>query len=184
MSQDTRIAQLIALLKEKSYLTGEFILTSGEKSNRFFDVKRTMLDPLGAKLAADLMLDELEKTPQLDAVGGLVIGACPIVSAICVRSAERANPLPSFYVRKEPKKHGTRNQIEGMDLQPGMKIAVVDDVATKGGSMLEAIREIEKFGAEIARVLVVVDREQGAQERLAAEGYKLESIVTAKDIAV
>jgi orotate phosphoribosyltransferase len=173
---------LLTLIAEKSYLTGDFTLTSGEKSKHFFDIKRTVLDPQGAKMAAELILDRFAETPEIDAVGGLVIGACPLVSAICVRSAERERPLPSFYVRKEPKKHGTRNQIEGLDLKEGMKIAVVDDVATKGGSMLEAIREIEKFGCEIVRTMVLVDRQQGATDILAKEGYRLESIFTAADI--
>ncbi len=172
---NTKKARLREILKEKSYIHGDFILSSGEPSKFFFDVKMTSLDPEGAALSADLILDMLEGE-DIRAVGGLAIGACPIVSAICVRSYERGKPLPAFYVRKEVKDHGTKKRIEGLDLKPGDRVAVVDDVATKGGAMLEAIAPLKEMGCEITRVIVVVDREQGAEARLAKEGYKLESV--------
>src|SRR4051812_28054892 len=127
-----RKARLKKILVEKSYLTGDFILASGLPSKVFFDVKMTSLDPEGAWLAADLILDMLEGQ-NIDAVGGMAIGACPIVSAICVRSFDRGTPIPCFYVRDKVKDHGTRKRTEGFDIQKGMRVAIIDDVATKGG---------------------------------------------------
>ena len=172
--------KLRQILIEKSYLHGDFILTSGERSTVFFDVKMTSLDPEGAHLAAGLMLNKLEGS-DITAIGGLAIGACPIVSAMCLRSYER-NSFSFFYVRKEKKPHGTKKDIEGAELTKNDKVAIVDDVATKGGSLLEAIKHVKEAGCEIARVIVLVDREQGAKEALAKEGYTLESIFTRSDL--
>jgi orotate phosphoribosyltransferase len=174
-SRFDRKARLRQLLIEKSYLHGDFVLSSGERSNVFFDVKMTSLDPEGAWLAADLILDMIEGQ-NIKAVGGLAIGACPIVSAICVRSYERGTPVSSFYVRKEEKKHGTQKKIEGLELKKGDRVLIVDDVATKGGSMLDAIAPVKELGCVIAKTIVVVDREQGAKPRLNAAGYDLQAI--------
>jgi len=178
---DNRKDRLKQLLKEKSYKRGKFILSSGEPSDVFFDVKMTMLDPEGAWLAADLILDML-KGEKVRAVGGLAMGACPIVSAICVRSFERGQPISAFYVRKEEKKHGTQKKIEGLELKPGDKIVIVDDVATKGGSMLDAIRPVEEIGCKVVRTIAVVDRDQGATERLHEAGHTLDSIFKRREL--
>ena len=168
--------RLKEILIEKSYLRkGPYTLSSGEISDVFFDVKMTSLNPEGASLAADMILDMI-KDQKIDAVGGIAVGACPIVSAICVRSYERGTPIPAFYVRKEEKKHGTQKKIEGLELKKGDRVLIVDDVATKGGSMLDGINPVKAEGCIIARAIVIVDREQGAQKRLADEGYKLESL--------
>src|SRR5579872_2853124 len=111
-STPDRKKRLKELLLKKSYLKGDFILTSGEHSKVFFDVKMTSLNPEGAWLSADLILDMIEEK-NIQAVGGIAVGACPLVSAICVRSYERGTPIPAFYVRKEEKKHGTQKKIEG-----------------------------------------------------------------------
>ena len=172
---DTRRERLRDILLDKSYLHGDFVLSSGEHSDVFFDVKMTSLNPEGAWLSADLILDMLEGQ-NIQAIGGIAVGACPLVSAICVRSYERGMAIPAFYVRKEEKKHGTQKKIEGLELKKGDRVVIVDDVATKGGSMLEGINPVKALGCTIAKTIVVVDREQGATERLAAEGYKLESL--------
>ncbi len=170
------------ILKQKSYLrNGPYTLSSGEQSDVFFDVKMTSLDPEGATLAADLILDRVEGQ-NVRAVGGLAIGACPLVSAICVRSHARGTGIAAFYVRKELKDHGTKKKIEGLDLKPGDRVAIVDDVATKGGAMLDAIHAVRDLGCTIAKAIVIVDREQGAKERLAEEGYDLESLFTRSDL--
>ena len=174
--------RLRQILIEKSYLRdGPYTLSSGEKSDVFFDVKMTSLDPEGATLAADLILDKLVNSGAT-AVGGLAMGACPIVSAVCVRSYERGMPLASFYVRKEEKQHGTKKKIEGANLTAKDKVAILDDVATKGGSMIDAISPVKELGCAITKVIVVVDRQQGAKERLAGAGYNLESIFTRSDL--
>lgn len=167
--------RLKELLIEKSYLKGDFILSSGVHSKVFFDVKMTSLNPEGAWLAADLILDMLEGH-NIQAVGGIAVGACPIVSAICVRSYERGNPISAFYVRKEEKKHGTQKKIEGLVLNKGDRVAILDDVATKGTSMLDAIHPVEELGCKVVKTIVVVDREEGAAKRLLEAGHTLESI--------
>jgi len=173
--------RLKELLLQKSFLKGDFVLTSGERSKVFFDVKMTSLDPEGAWLAADLILDMIEGQ-NIDAVGGIAVGACPIVSAICVRSYERGIPISAFYVRKEAKAHGTQKKIEGLELQKGDRVVIVDDVATKGGSMLEAIAPVKELGCEIVEAIVIVDREQGATEKLKQAGYTLKSIFKRSDL--
>lgn len=181
LPRDMRLSRLKDLLQTKSFKRGKFTLSSGEESNVFFDVKMTSLDPEGAWLSADLILDMLEGQ-RIRAVGGLAVGACPIVSAVCVRSQERGSPISAFYVRKEEKKHGTQRKIEGLELHKGDRVVIVDDVATKGGSMLDAIRPVEELGCEVVRTIVVVDREQGAGERLNDAGYTLESIFRRRDL--
>lgn len=174
-SASDRKRRLKELLLQKSYLKGDFILTSGARSNVFFDVKMTSLDPEGATLAADLIIDRLQDQ-RIDVVGGIAVGACPIISAICVRSFERGTPIPCFYVRKEEKKHGTQKKIEGLELKKGDRVAIVDDVATTGGSILEAVHAARAAGCEVIKTIVIVDREQGGAQNLAAEGYTLESL--------
>ena len=180
-NSSNRKERLKELLLTKSYLKGDFVLSSGEHSNVFFDVKMSSLNPEGAWLAADLILDKI-KGQNIQAVGGIAVGACPIVSAICVRSYERGEPIPAFYVRKEEKKHGTQKKIEGLELRKGTRVLIVDDVATKGGSMLEAINPVKELGCVIAKTIVVVDREQGARERLKAEGYELEALFMRREL--
>jgi orotate phosphoribosyltransferase len=178
---DSRRERLRALLVDKSFRRGRFTLSSGEQSDVFFDVKMTSLDPEGAYLAADLILDMLEDE-RVDAIGGLAMGACPIVSALCVRSYDRGMPIPAFYVRKEEKRHGTQKKIEGLDLKKGDRVVIVDDVATKGGSMLDAIHPVEELGCHVVRAIVVVDREQGAEARLEEAGHRLESVFKRSDL--
>lgn len=180
-SDDVRRRRLAELLKTNSFLKGEFILASGERSNTFFDVKMTSLHPEGAWLAADLILDMVQ-SDNLQAVGGIAVGACPIISAICIRSFERGIPLSGFYVRKEMKDHGTRKRIEGPALREGDRVLLVDDVATKGGSMLEAVQPVLDSGAIVARTIVVVDREQGATQRLKEAGLVLEALFQRREL--
>ena len=177
-SPASRKDRLKEILLSKSYLrNGPYRLSSGVMSDVFFDVKMTSLDPEGATLAADLILDKLEGQ-NIRAVGGLAIGACPLVSAICVRSFARGMNIAAFYVRKEEKDHGTRKKIEGLELMPGDRVVIVDDVATKGGAMLDGIAPVKVLGCEIVRTIVVVDREEGAKARLAEQGYALECLFT------
>jgi len=186
MKKDSTISKakdrLKQILLEKSYLRGgQYELASGEVSDVYFDVKKTSLDPEGSTLAAIIMLDML-KSSGVKAVGGLATGACPIVSAVNVISYDKGTPINGFFVRDKKKTHGLKQNIEGCDLKKGDKIAILDDVATKGGSMIDAIVPLEELGCEIVRTIVVVDREQGAKEKLAEKGYKLESIFTRSDL--
>lgn len=175
-SKKNRLQHIIA---EKSFKRGHFILASGLTSDHFFDLKPTLLDPEGANLTADLVLEKIAL--DVDAIGGLELGACPIVSSVCVKSYLASRPLRSFYVRKAKKERGTKQQIEGCSLKKGDKVVIVEDVTTKGGSVMEAIHAVRAEGAEIVKVLCILDRLQGAQENLSREGIALDYIFTKDD---
>lgn len=178
---DARRERLKEIIKEKSYITeGNFTLASGATSYFFFDMKPTLLSPEGATLAAEMILDNI-RDDRITAVGGLVIGACPIASAVCVRSHERGAPVNAFYVRKEPKKRGTQKMIEGASLCPGDRVAVVEDVTTSGASALQAVEEVKALGCEVVKIISIVDREQGARENFASKGMVFESIFSRHD---
>ncbi|HEY7610788.1 MAG TPA: orotate phosphoribosyltransferase, partial [Alphaproteobacteria bacterium] len=148
---------------------------SGGKSSVFFDMKMTLLDPEGLNLTADLMLQLLEGEA-FDAIGGLVLGACPIVDAITLK-AYPARRISGFYVRKEPKERGTNKMIEG-PLAPGAVCVMVEDVTTEGRSVMKAIAEARAIGCKVSTVVTCVDRQQGARERLKAEGIVLRPLFT------
>jgi orotate phosphoribosyltransferase len=183
MAGETKRSRLRDIIARRSIFRGEFKLASGGASNLFFDMKMTLLDPEGADLAADLILDALAADP-VDAVGGLVIGACPIVSALSVKSLGRKGaPRSFFYVRKEPKDRGTRKLIEG-NLEEGSRVAIVEDVTTEGNSALRAVAAVRELGCTVKTVVTVVDRLQGARDNLANNGVGLVSLFTRDDFSV
>ena len=155
------------LLDHRSARTGEITLTTGAKSNFYFDCKPVTLSADGAYLVGMAFLDALERLPERpQAVGGLTHGADPIVSAMVVLSHVRGCPIDGFYVRKEPKRHGTKSRIENPP-GPGTKVVIVDDVVTSGGSLLRAVQEARAAGCEVVGVLALVDREeQGGAARV------------------
>lgn len=172
-------ARLKALIAAHSVLTGgDFQLASGGASTVFFDMKKTLLTPEGANLTADLILDLISDYP-VDAIGGLVIGACPIADAVCVKSYPD-RPITAFYVRKEPKSTGTQNMIEGT-LRGDERVVLVDDVTTKGGSTLRAVMAVRELGCSVVRAITVVDRLEGAKQNLAEHDVELVSLFTRDD---
>lgn len=174
-------ARLFDIIKSNSVLTGgDFKLASGGKTSIFFDMKMTLLDPEGLNLAADLAVQAIADLP-CDAVGGLVLGACPIVDAIALRSWPD-RPIQGFYVRKEPKDHGTVKLIEGPVPEAATAI-MVEDVSTKGGSVLKAINEARGAGCTVDNVLTIVDRQQGAAEMLKGEGITLHALYQMAEFA-
>ena len=158
--------RLMELLKEHSLMFGDFTLASGKKSNFYFDSKRTTLLPEGAYLTAMEILAILnENQIQADAIGGMTLGADPIVCPVAALSHVEGSPLRAFIVRKETKGHGTTRQIEGT-LNAGSRVVVVDDVVTTAGSTLKAIEAVEQDGHEIVAVICLVDRQEGGTEKL------------------
>src|ERR1039457_159238 len=138
-------AELADFLREKSIKRGDFTLASGKKSDYYLDCRLTTLDPEGARLTGYCvleLLDEMGVKP--DAIGGLSMGADPLVSAAIVVSAFEKRPVQGFLVRKEAKGHGRKKQIEGMEETRGKRVAIVDDVCTTGGSTQEAIEAAER----------------------------------------
>jgi orotate phosphoribosyltransferase len=152
--------KLKSLLKETgAFKTGEFILSSGKKSNYYIDCRKITLHPEGSRLIAKIILEKI-KGLKVDAIGGLTLGADPITSSVVALS-----DIPGFIVRKKEKEHGTKQKIEG-HIQPGWNVVIVEDVSTTGASALQAIEAVEAIGAKVVKVISVVDREEGASEAL------------------
>jgi len=175
-------SELERILLNKSFQLGEFILSSGKKSDYYIDCRTATLDPNGLYLIANLFLDYLEsQNLELEAVGGLTLGADPIIGGMVALSQTRKKPLQGFIVRKEVKSHGTTKLIEG-NLEPGWRIAIVEDVITTGGSALKAIEAGKQAGAMVKIVLAVVDREEGGKEEIAKLGIPIFSLFTASEL--
>jgi orotate phosphoribosyltransferase len=172
---------LLKLIKEKSIKIGDFTLSSGTKSKYFIDLKPTTLHPQGALLIADTILDELRETCEnIDAFGGMAMGAIPIVSVLASRSFI-CHPIPGFFVRPAPKGQGTNLLIEGC-LERGMRAVLIEDVTTTGESVLQAVHAVRTFGAYVSEVITVIDRLEGARENLSKHGVTLTSILTREDL--
>jgi orotate phosphoribosyltransferase len=165
---------------EHSFKRGEFTLASGRKSNYYINGKMTTLDARGAYLVGRVFLAMLaDDVPR--AVGGLTLGADPIVGAMLSLAGMEDLDLKGFIVRKAAKDHGTKSRVEG-PLAEDDEVVVIEDVVTTGGSALEAIEAVEAMGCRVKRVLAVVDREEGGRENLAERGYRLEAIFTKSDL--
>ena len=142
-------------------------LSTGKESTFYFDCKPVTLSSDGACLVGDAFLDVIDGLPeQPTAIGGLTHGADPIISAVVIRAAQRGRPLEGFYVRKEPKQHGTKQRIENAP-PADTKVVIVDDVVTTGGSLLQAVDEARKAGCPVVAVIALVDRdEEDGAERI------------------
>jgi len=174
--------KLIALVRERALKFGDFTLASGQKSSYYLDGKQVNLFSHGLKLASEGLLDLLDGVA-FDAVGGMSIGADPIVGGMLVAAAERGRALCGFLVRKEAKGHGTNRFIEG-PVEPGMKVVVIDDVVTTGGSSLQAVDRIEEFGCKVVQVVGIIDRLQGGAANFAARGLPFRALLTIDDLGV
>lgn len=176
--------RLLNLLRTLSLRLGHFTLVSGQMSHYYFDSKFTTLDPEGSYLTASLLLEEMRRNGiEAEAIGGLTLGADPIVAAVAAISYARKGefaPLRAFIVRKEPKRHGTQRFIEGFEPKAGTPVVIVDDVCTTGGSTLKAIHAAEEAGMKVAAVLCLVDREQGGREAL--EDYRFLPLFTSTEL--
>jgi orotate phosphoribosyltransferase len=167
--------RLVALLLRRSLRFGDFTLASGAKSRFYIDVRKTSLDPEGASLIGRLLCDAHADdlaAGRITAVGGLTLGADPIVVAGALEAFARGRVLEAFLVRKAAKEHGAQNRIEG-NLSAGAHALIVEDVCTSGESALAAVRAAREAGATVSRAWCVVDRAAGGREALAAEGVAL-----------
>jgi orotate phosphoribosyltransferase len=155
-----QLRELRDIIRQKSLRMGDFTLSSGKRSSYYLDCRMTTLNPRGALLIARLILAHIrEQKIQVDAIGGLTLGADPIVVAVAVVSALEGSPIPAFIVRKDVKGHGMQRSIEGYDGKPGSRVLIVDDVCTTGDSILKAAEKAEEAGYEVAAAFCVVDRE-------------------------
>jgi orotate phosphoribosyltransferase len=176
--------RLKEILLEKSYRQGSFTLTSGLTSDFYIDGKQTTLSAEGAYLCGKLILKLiLEQKEPIQAVGGMTLGADPLVTAVSIVSFLEKNPIPAFIVRKEAKGHGTGNYIEGLKNMPaGCRVALLEDVVTTGGTLLKVIDRVESQGFKVGVVITVVERQEGGVKTLADAGYTLESIFTREEL--
>lgn len=172
--------ELKTILKERSIMKGEFTLVSGKKSNYYINGKMTSLHSRGLYLAAKLLLDLIEGK-EYDTFAGPVIGADPIIGALLTLSAERGMEKEGLLIRKESKKHGTQNLVEG-NLTPGHRVILLEDVSTTGGSLLKAADAIQDGGGTVVGIYTLVDREEGAVERIAEAGFTFESLFKVSEL--
>jgi orotate phosphoribosyltransferase len=179
----TRYPELAKLLKQKSLKHGNFVLSSGKSSTYYIDGKLTCLDPLGATMIAEAILKEIADLP-VDAVGGMDMGATPIVGSVAVASQRAGRPLPVFVVRKEVKAHGTMKLIEGPIPAAPAKVVILDDVVTSGDSIIKAIDAVQNTGHTVLLAISVLDRGAGATEALAKKNVPYRPLLTLGDIGV
>lgn len=177
----TMRAELFQLIQTLSFKTGDFILASGKRATYYLDCRMTTLSGRGSYLVGHMLYEALADL-NIDAVGGMTMGADPMVTAVTYRSAEVGNPIQGFLARKEPKGHGTQSQFEG-HLAPWMRVALVEDVVTTGNSTLKVVRAIEKAypSVQIVQVLSLVDREEGGAEAFSKASVPYRSLYSVRE---
>jgi orotate phosphoribosyltransferase len=183
LSKSASRARLAEIIRARSFGRGEITLASGRKSDFYFNLKPTMLDPEGAALLAELTFDAL-KDDKLDYVGGLEMGAVPLAGAIAQLSWLKNHPIAAFFVRKKPKEHGARLAVEGLakgETLQGKRVVIVEDVTTTGGSAIKALDAVRDAGGEVVLVYTMIDREEGATENFAQTGVPFRSLYRASE---
>jgi len=171
--------RLFDILLERSLRFGDFTLSSGAKSKYYIDVRQTSLHPEGSLLIAKFLFPML-KEAGVEGVGGLTLGADPIAGAVALWSQIQGTPMSGYIVRKEAKGHGAARRVEG-PFREGMKVAVVDDVITKGGSALQAFEAVKEAGADVRLVACVVDRGEGGPAEFESRGVPFRSVFHIKE---
>lgn len=170
------------LINDKALSFGKITLASGGVSDFFFDMKKVSMDPEGSNMISDVIL-EILKSEDVDYIGGLESGAIPIVSSICTKSWTNKKPISGFFVRKKPKERGTRKWIEG-NLEENSRVILLDDVTTKGDSVLNAVEKVREKNCKVDKVITVVDRLAGAKENLKKHDIELIALFTKDDFEV
>jgi len=179
--------QLLALVVDLAVVRGDVTLASGARASYYVDLRRVTLHHRAAPLVGHVMLDMLEEaglgTAEIDAVGGLTLGADPVAGALLHAAAARGQDLDAFVVRKEGKAHGLQRRIEGPDVA-GRRVVAVEDTSTTGGSVMTAVEALREAGADVVGVAVIVDRETGARERIEAEGLPYLAVFGLADLGL
>ena len=167
----------LANLARACLLKGDYTLSSGQKRSYYFDGRRLTLSSKGLMLVAEMVWDSLcELELPIDAIGGPTLGADPIVAGTMMVAYLNGKQLDGFLVRPRPKEHGTQGQIEGC-LRPGANVVIVDDTTTTGTSALMAIEAAENRECRVAKVIVVLDWQQGGSEELREHGYNFQPLL-------
>lgn len=171
--------RLFDILKQRAFRRGRIVLASGKESDYYFDMKPAMLDPEGAGLLAELILQELQGV-EADCVGGIEMGAVPLIAPVAMRSPDFGRYLSGFFVRKTVKDHGTQKRVDGADIA-GKTVVILEDVTTTGGSSLDAVNAVRDAGAHVALVLSILDRGEGAAELYAKADVPFKSLFRAEE---
>lgn len=174
--------KLIELVKRDALKFGDFTLASGQKSSYYIDCRNVTLSAAGAVLIGRGILELLGEEP-IDAVGGMTMGADPILAAVLTVAGLEGRPLRGFIVRKEAKQHGTGKLVEG-PLQQGDRALIVEDVSTTGGSALKAAEAAANAGAKIVHIVTVLDRLAGARKAFEEKGYRFSALMTIEDLGI
>lgn len=179
--------QLLALIRSLAVVHGKVTLSSGREADYYVDLRRVTLHHRAAPLIGHVLLDRLEEvglgTAEIDAVGGLTLGADPVATALLHAAASRGLGLDAFVVRKEAKAHGMQRRIEGPDVA-GRRVVVLEDTSTTGASPITAVEAVREAGGEVLGVAVIVDRATGAQEKIEALGVPYHYLYTLTDLGL
>ncbi|WP_454085145.1 orotate phosphoribosyltransferase [Georgenia sp. Marseille-Q6866] len=184
---DSLRSRLAQYVRDLAVIRGEVTLASGRTSDHYVDMRRVTLHHAAAPLVGHVVLDLLEEAglgpDEVDAVGGLTMGADPVATAVLHAAASRGLALDAFVVRKEAKAHGLQRRVEGPDVA-GRRVVAVEDTSTTGGSLLTAIEALREAGAEVVGAAVVVDRDTGARERVEAAGVRYLAALGREDLGL
>jgi orotate phosphoribosyltransferase len=174
--------ELLEQIKDKAVVHGKVTLASGKEADYYIDLRRITLDGTAAPLVGKVMR-ELTADLEYDAVGGLTLGADPVATAMLHATAAAGGVLDAFVVRKAEKAHGLQRRIEGAEVS-GRRVLAVEDTSTTGGSVLTAVEALREAGANIVAVVVIVDRDTGAKEKVEAEGLEYRYAYSKSDLAL
>jgi len=187
MTTGTPREQLRDLIRDLAVVRGRVTLSSGKEADYYVDLRRVTLHHLAAPLVGHVLLDHLEEQgfgpADVDAVGGLTLGADPVAAALLHAAASRGLALDAFVVRKESKAHGLQRRIEGPDVV-GRRVVAVEDTSTTGGSVMTAVEALREAGAQVVAVAVIVDRDTGAREVIEAAGLPYFSLFGLADLGL
>ena len=172
--------KLLDLFCQLAYQEGDFLLSSGLRSSYYVNKTQVTLHPQGALAVGRLVFPLLPVDTQ--AVGGLTMGADPIVTAVSIVSVYENRPIPALIIRKEAKGYGTRAYIEGPSLLEGAKVVVLEDVVTTGQSALKAVERLKDAGYTVNQVISLVDRQQGGGELYQSAGLKFETLFSIQEV--
>ncbi|MFM1784817.1 MAG: hypothetical protein RLZZ579_1094 [Actinomycetota bacterium] len=178
-------ARLVELIKQLAVVHGKVTLSSGLEADYYVDLRRATLHHEAGPLIGMAMISLLEQhgLSNVQAVGGLTMGADPVATAVMHQAAAQGKTIDAFVVRKQPKGHGMGRQVEGPEVS-GRNVVVLEDTSTTGGSPLTAAEALEKVGANILAVATVVDRDTGARQAIESKGYKYLTAITLEDLGL
>lgn len=172
--------QLLEILKKDAFIKHKITLSSGRVSDYYIDVRRVSLTSTGLYLISHIIWQMIRKTNPT-AIGGPTLGADSIVGGVCLLAHQTGKNIKGFIVRKNPKRYGRQNLIEGKELFPQDRAIIIDDVATSGSSLINAFLALKRYKVSVIKAVVVVDRGEGAKEEFAKLKCPFESIFTVQD---